>query len=110
MILALIILAPLVILALWQFIKLFPVGVEKRKVRIYNSVVILIGVLLCGLLTLNVYENMASGSDRAWWTMSPVGVFAQFIFSLREPKTLHHAIVAIFKWPSIVASKMPCSQ
>ena len=72
MILALIILAPLVILALWQFIKLSPEGVEKRKVRFYNSVVLLVGVLLCGLLTLNVYENMAGGSDRAWWPVLSV--------------------------------------
>ncbi len=72
MILALIILVPLVLLALWQFIKFSPEGVEKKKLLFCNSVVIIIGVILCGLLTLNVYVNMAGGSDRAWWPILSV--------------------------------------
>jgi cytochrome bd-type quinol oxidase subunit 2 len=67
MILALIVLLPILVLSLWWFYKLSPRDVEKRRVRLYNVAVLVVGVLICAGLTLTLRAMLADTSDRAWW-------------------------------------------
>lgn len=80
MILALLILAPVLLLTLWAFFRLSPRRGDQRKVIGFNLGVLLIGLALCGLVTLNVYKDMSSGPDRAWWPVVS-GLYSLALFS-----------------------------
>ncbi len=67
MILLLLILVPVLLLTLWAFFRLSPKGGDRRKVIGFNLGVLIFGLAMCGLVTLNIYTDMSSGSDRAWW-------------------------------------------
>lgn len=67
MILALIVLLPILVLSLWWFYKLSPRDAEERHVRLYNTAVLVVGVLICTGLALGFRAMLADSSDRAWW-------------------------------------------
>jgi len=67
MIIVLIVLLPILVLSLWWFYKLSPRDAEQRLVRLYNTAVLVGGVLICAGLTLRIQAMMADTSDRAWW-------------------------------------------
>ena len=67
MILALIVLLPILVLSLWWFHKLSPREAEQRFVWLYNTAVLVVGVLICAGLTLRLRATLADTSDRAWW-------------------------------------------
>jgi hypothetical protein len=67
MILVLLIQLPLLLLAVWAFYRLSPVTPDQRGVRRFNTVVVLLGLGLCGLVAVKVYSDLLAGPDRAWW-------------------------------------------
>ena len=101
MIIALLVLVPVLLMSLWAFFRLSPKRGERRKVIGFNLGVLILGLAMCGLVTLNAYIDMSPGSDRAWWPVTSVlyslvlfpavlfvgGVVRNFfLFRVREPK------------------------
>ena len=79
MILALIVLVPVLLMSLWAFIRFSPKGGSRQQVLLFNLGVLAVGLVLCALLTLTIYSNMAAGPDRAWWSiLSVLGTLAVF--------------------------------
>jgi hypothetical protein len=81
MILALLILVPILLLALWAFFRLSPKLDDRRKVIGFNLGVLIFGLTMCGLVTLKVYTDMSAGSDRAWWPVI-AGLYSLALFSV----------------------------
>ena len=79
MILALLILVPVLLLTLWAFFHLSPKRGDRRKVIGFNLGVLILGLAMCGLVTFNVYTDMSSGSDRAWWPVIS-GLYSLVLF------------------------------
>ena len=69
MVIALLVLVPILALILWAFFHFSPEVDNQRGVIIFNLAVLILGFLVCGWLTLKVYEDMSAGPDRAWWPM-----------------------------------------
>jgi len=69
MVIALLVLVPLLALILWVFFRFSPEVDNQRRVVFFNLAVLTLGFLVCGWLTLKVYEDMSAGPDRAWWPM-----------------------------------------
>lgn len=67
MIFALILLIPLLILALWVYIKKSPKELNRSQVRVFDLSVFFIAVLLSLAFILKTYSKLSSGPDRAWW-------------------------------------------
>ena len=67
MIIVLIVLLPILVLSLWWFYKLSPRDAEPRLLWLYNTAVLVVGVLICAGLTLRLQAMMADTPDRAWW-------------------------------------------
>jgi hypothetical protein len=67
MILALLVLVPISVLMVWAFFHFSPKLDNQRRIIYFNLAVLILGFLVCGGLTLKVYENMSAGTDRAWW-------------------------------------------
>ncbi len=72
MILALSIEVPLLLFTLWLFVKFSPSGVERKRLYLFNTLVFVVAVILCGALTLKIYSVMADSLDEAWWPMLSV--------------------------------------
>ncbi len=81
MILALLILVPILVLTLWAFLHFSPKLGNQRRIIYFNLAVLILGVLVCGLLTLKVYVDMSAGSDRAWWPIIS-GLYSLALFPL----------------------------
>ncbi|MFC1809196.1 hypothetical protein ACFL3D_03635 [Candidatus Omnitrophota bacterium] len=82
MIIALVILIPLCILALWVFFHFSPrtVAAKQRIIKVYNITVLVMSIVLCALFSYNTYSNMIDTTDREWWPiLSTLG--SLFIFS-----------------------------
>lgn len=101
MILALLVLVPILVLMLWAFLHFSPKLDNQRRIIYFNLAVLILGFLLCGWLTLKVYEYMSVGADRAWWpiisglyslALFPVVLFVGglvrnlLLFRVRDPK------------------------
>ena len=67
MIIVLIVLLPILVLSLWWFYKLSPRDAEQRLLWLYNTAVLIVGVLICAGLTLRLQAMLADTPDRAWW-------------------------------------------
>lgn len=67
MILLYALLLPLFLLVLWGFFHFQPRGGSRNKIRTYNSLSILVAVLMSGGYAWNLYRAMAPTSDFAWW-------------------------------------------
>ena len=67
MVLAVIVLLPVLVLSVWGFYKLSPGDGERRVVRLYNTAVVVAGVLFCTAVSLKFRTELADTPDRAWW-------------------------------------------
>jgi len=82
MILALIVLVPFCVAALWVFFRFSPKDKNKAKlIIVVNSVIILIDILLCAIYSCRTYATMINTVDRNWWPILSV-LGSLFIFSI----------------------------
>ena len=66
MIFVFIVLVPILLISFWAFIRLSPKVGNRQGVLVFNLCVLVVGSLLCALLTLKIYSSMAAGTDQAW--------------------------------------------
>ncbi len=79
MIFVFIVLVPILLISFWAFIRLSPKVGDRQGVLVFNLCVLVVGSLLCALLTLKIYSSMAAGPDRACWPiLSVLGTLVVF--------------------------------
>jgi len=57
----------LVCFVLWLYGKFSPEHANKKNLRIYNVIVMLLALLSCLLVSLHFYNTTGQSVDRAWW-------------------------------------------
>jgi len=94
MILALIVLVPIFLLSVWAFLR-YSLRMEGRTgILLFNLSVLVVGLLLCALLTLKVHANFAAGPDRAWWPiLAALGTLVVFPVVLLAGGLLRNGLV-----------------
>jgi len=79
MIFAFIVLVPILVFSVWGFLRFSPKVERRQRILLFNLSVLMVGLLLCALLTLKVHANLAAGHDRAWWPiLSVLGTLVVF--------------------------------
>jgi len=81
MILALIVLIPFCIAALWAFFRFSPKETGSNKCTIFNSITIILAILVCALYSYRTYATMINTVDREWWSILSV-LGSLFFFSI----------------------------
>ena len=69
MILSLVILGPVLIVALWAFLRFSPPGVPRLRLTLINGAILLIAAFLCFLFTYQVWGNLVGTTDHHWWPL-----------------------------------------
>jgi len=91
---AVILLAPILLISFWAFISFSPKVGNRQGVLVFNLCVLVVGSLLCALLTLKIYSSMAAGTDRAWWPiLSLLGTLVVFPVVLLAGRLVRNGLV-----------------
>jgi len=83
MIAALCVLAPFSAACIWFFFRLSPQVENRKRVHLYNIIMMLCAFLFCVIFTTYVYRSMIETHDRAWWpVLSMLGALIIFPVTL----------------------------
>lgn len=72
MIISLFILIPFTIATVCLFLKYVPSKQNNKMMQVVNFAIVVIGLLLCGTVSLRFYIVMAGGVDEGWWPILSV--------------------------------------
>jgi O-antigen/teichoic acid export membrane protein len=67
MVVLLAILIPFLCFVLWLYYKFTPKHTDKKSLRIYNLIVMLLAFLSCLFVSLHFYNTTGQSVDSAWW-------------------------------------------
>ncbi len=67
MIVSLGILIPFLCFVLWLYFKFTPKHADKKSLRLYNLIVVLLALLSCFFVSLHFYTTTGQSVDSAWW-------------------------------------------